>query len=68
MEEPTVNLLLSATMIHYATAGPMGRLLLAPAASGVVPAAGANEILLPPVSQAGQAKHPTEIGAACPRE
>jgi hypothetical protein len=62
---PTVNLLLSATVIRYAAAGPMEKLLLAPAASGTVLAAGASEILPTPMSQAGQAKHPTEMGAGC---
>ena len=61
-----MNLLLSATMIPYAVAGPMERLLLAPTASGAVPTTGACEILLPPMSQAGQAKHPTGMGAPCP--
>ena len=58
-----MNLMLSATVIHYAMAGPMERLLLAPAASGAV--AGDNEILLPPMNQVGRPKHPTTMGAAC---
>jgi hypothetical protein len=41
---------------------PWGDSFLAPAASGA--AASASEILPPPVNQAGQPKHPTEMGAA----
>jgi hypothetical protein len=60
MEEATVSLLLSAAVILHADADPRERPLLAPAASGVL-AAGASEILLPPVNQAGQAKHPNWV-------
>ena len=57
-----MNLLLSATMICHAMAGPRERPLLARAAS----AADASEIVLPPVNQVGQPKHPTGMGAPCP--
>jgi mRNA-degrading endonuclease toxin of MazEF toxin-antitoxin module len=57
-----MNLLLSAIVIRYAVASPMERLLLAPATSGA--ATSASEILLPPVNQTGQPKHPIEIGVA----
>ena len=57
-----MNLLLSATVIYYAMAGPMERLLLAPTASGA--AASASEILTPPMNQAGRPKHTTTMGVA----
>jgi hypothetical protein len=68
MEEATVSLLLSAavilllsvTGILHADANPRERPLLAHVASGVL-AAGSSEILLPPVNQAGQAKHPNWV-------
>ena len=49
MEEAIVCLLLSAAVIHHATASPRERPLLGPAAN----VANASEILSPPMNQAG---------------